>query len=207
MFKSREQAGQLLAQDLLRYKDRKAVVLAIPRGGVVVGRAVADELDATLDTVVVRKIGAPGNEELAIGAVGPNGIAVWNEDLLPWLGIGRRAMEGLLQEKEQERRERERRLRGASPLPNLTGRGVILVDDGIATGSTVAVAAKWVKSQKPERIVLAVPVAPEEAVARLRELVDEVVCLSMPEEFFAVGQFYEEFPQVSDEEVKELLGP
>jgi len=207
MFKSREQAGQLLAQDLLRYKDRKAVVLAIPRGGVVVGRAVADELDATLDTVVVRKIGAPGNEELAIGAVGPNGIAVWNEDLLPWLGIGRRAMEGLLQEKEQERRERERRLRGASPLPNLTGRVVILVDDGIATGSTVAVAAKWVKSQKPERIVLAVPVAPEEAVARLRELVDEVVCLSMPEEFFAVGQFYEEFPQVSDEEVKELLGP
>jgi len=206
MFKSREEAGQLLARELLRYRDRSAVVLAIPRGGVVVGREVADALKAALDVVVVRKIGAPGNEELAIGAVGPGATVIWNEDLLPWLGIGRRTMERLLQEKEQEREAREKRLRGDRPMPDLTGRVIILVDDGIATGSTVAVAARWVKTQRPERMVLAVPVAPPEAVERMRGLFDEVVCLSTPEEFFAVGQFYEEFPQVSDEEVRELLG-
>lgn len=202
VFTNRREAGRHLAAALDHLRDQNPVVLAVPRGGVVVGREVADRLGATLDVIVPRKLRAPYNPELAIGAVAEGGAAVLDE-MAHGLSAGY-----LEQETEAQRAEITRRVevyRGGRPLPSLTGRTVIVLDDGIATGATLIAALRAARAMEPTHLVAAVPVAPPESVARMAREADEVVCLSAPEFFQAVGQFYEDFTQVEDAEVVALL--
>ena len=204
MFKDREEAGRKLAEALEKYKGLKnAVVVALPRGGVVLGRIVADALGAPLDLVVPRKIGAPFNEEYAIGALAESGEAVWNEE-----ERARCDAEALRTIVAKERQEAGRRLsvyRKGLPPRDLKGKTVILVDDGVATGYTMRAAINTVKAGKPEKIVVAVPVGPKDTLGELKREADEVVILHTPVLFFAIGGFYEAFPQVEDEAVIELM--
>lgn len=206
IFRDRIDAGRQLAEALGEYKGREdVVVLAVPRGGVIVGDQIASYLGCPLDLVVPRKIGAPFNPEMAIGAVTQDGTLLLNEYLVNQMGIDREEIEA---EKERVRREIERRLalyRGNSVPPELAERTVILTDDGIATGFTLEAAIASIRRQQPAELVLAVPVAPPDTLARLQKKVDRVVCLHTPEEFYAVGQFYENFSQTSDEEVIEVM--
>lgn len=206
VFRNRQEAGEKLAIKLSRYKDNKdVVVLGIPRGGVVTAAAVAKALAAPLEVVVVRKLGAPGHPELAIGAVDSAGHVFLNEVLAARLGV---SGEYLAKVKEEERKEAQRReevFRAGRPPLSLTDKTVIVVDDGVATGATTLLALRAVREQRPQKVVLAVPVAPLDSVELLRPEVDELIVLSTPPEFAAVGQFYEEFDQVSDSEVKSLL--
>ena len=205
VFKDRKQAGEQLAQKLVKYKGKKIIVLAIPRGGVVVGKEVAQALGCPLDVIVTRKIGAPGNPEFAIGAIGPNDQIFLNQEVIKRFKIPKEYINAEVgrQGIEMERRERVYRA-GRQPL-GLEGKIVILVDDGIATGADARVAIKSIRCQKPKKLILAVPVGPKETVKALEEEVDELVCLATPEIFYAVGQFYQEFGQTSDEEVVEIL--
>lgn len=205
VFANRLEAGKLLAEKLKSPKGRETVVLGIARGGVVVAYEVAKKLGAPLDVLVVKKIGAPGNPELAIGAVGPQKTVVWDEELSLRLGVGEDYREYALKQKSAEQKEKEKTLRGQKPLPTLAGKMVILVDDGIATGATTEAAVAWIRNQDPKKIILAVPVAPPDSVEKLRSQVDELICLRIEPDFWAVGQFYQEFPQVEDEEVIELI--
>ncbi len=203
-FRDRVDAGRRLAGHLRHLSAEDPVVVGLPRGGVPVAAEIAAELDAPLDIVLVRKIGAPHREELAVGAIGEDGVTVRNEAVLAELGL---TWAGLGAQVERERSEIERRavtLR-PGPRPSLRDRTVILVDDGIATGATVVAAIRVTRRLGARRIVLAVPVAPADTVARLREIADEVVCGMAPRRFLAVGQWYEDFRQVSDDEVRELL--
>lgn len=206
MFKNRQEAGQLLAQKLKKFKGRETVILGLARGGVVVASEITQILNLPLDILVVKKIGAPGQEELAIGAVGPEGIVIWDEALCQRLGVDEELRKEKLKMKNEEREETERRLRGGKVPPSLKGKKVILIDDGMATGTTVEAAVVWIKTQSPQKVILAVPVAPPDTVAKLKPEVDEIICLQVELEFWAVGQFYEEFSQVTDEEVIKLLG-
>ncbi len=206
MFVDREDAGRQLARAI---KDRlgeqaNIIILGLPRGGVVVAREVARLLNRPLDLVVVRKIGAPGFEELAIGAVGEDGMPILNQWAIERNGI---APEYLTEAIEEARREIQRRILAYRERPrlDLRGRTAVLVDDGIATGYTIDAAIETVRAWGAARIVVAVPVAPYSAVARLRERVDDVIVMHAPREFYAVGQFYEDFPQVSDDVVKAAL--
>ncbi len=204
-FSDRSEAGRRLAQRLLKYKGKDAVVLAIPRGGVVVAVEVADAIDAPLDVVIPRKIGAPENPELAIGAVGPGGEVVINEAVRSELGVPDSYIAAEVQRQLAEIDRRERLyLGGRLPTP-IDGKIAILVDDGLATGYTAIAAARSVRGKNPQKIVLAVPVAPPDTCERLSKEVDEIICLETPELFFAVGQFYADFAQVSDTEVVEIL--
>ncbi len=205
LFKDRGHAGELLAEELKRYRNKDVVVLALPRGGVPVGAEIARALSATLDIVIPRKIGAPGDPELAIGAVTGHGGVLLNEHIVRALGV---SADYIAQAVAQERSEIERRsrlYRGGRPAPHIEGRTVILVDDGVATGYTMLAALRGVREEKPTRLVAAVPVAPPDSVRRLEAEADEVVVLSQPVPFFAVGQFYEDFSQVSDTEVESIL--
>lgn len=205
MFKDRKEAGRQLAARLKKYRSKTTLILAIPRGGVVVGKELAKVLGCLLDVIVTKKIGAPGNPELAIGAVGPDGTMVLNQELAPRTGMDKKYIN---EEKKVKSREVARRMRtfrkGKKPL-NLAGKTVILTDDGIATGATIEAAIKWIRTQKPKKVILAVPVAAPDSLAKFTLLADEVVCLDQPYFFAAVGQFYESFPQTTDEEVIELL--
>jgi putative phosphoribosyl transferase len=205
-FRDRQEAGQLLAQALIFLKGKKdVIVLGIPRGGVVVGAEVARAIGAPLDVYITRKIGAPYNPELAIGAIASSGDAVLDQDLIGSLGVSPEYVQG---ETERQRREIERRLknyRGNRPAQKLEGKTVLVVDDGIATGATTLAAIHALKKQKPAELILAVPVGPLDTVARLREEVDRLVCLDTPQLFWAVGAFYMVFDQTSDEEVVQLL--
>lgn len=207
IFSDRQEAGQRLARQLLRFRTDVPVVLALPRGGVPVGFEVARVLEAPLDIVLVRKIGAPGQPELALGAVvdGDNPEVVLNEDIV-------RAFDpppGYIdREVARESKENERRralYRADRPRVGLAGRVVIVVDDGIATGATVRAALRAIRRAGPRRLVLAVPVAPPDTVADLRPEVDELVCLLQPEAFGSIGRFYADFGQVEDAEVVRLL--
>jgi len=206
IFYDRREAGQKLAVALKDYKDNpKAIVLALPRGGVVVGAVVAQKLNLPLDIVVARKIGAPGNPEFAIGAVSEKGKVILNEETVSGYNIPSEYIE---KESALQRAEVKRRLleyRGKKKPPCLQDKIVIIVDDGIATGASVKAAISSVKTERPQKIILAVPVAPSDTVRELKKEVDELICLETPEIFFAVGQFYQIFEQTSDEEVKELL--
>lgn len=205
MFKDRVAAGESLATQLNKSTFQRPLVLGIPRGGVVVAFEIARKLEIPLDVIVSRKIGAPGNPELAVGAVTQDGTAIFNEKLLQRIGL---RPEGLDSQVQQVRQEIDRRMtsyRGAVALPELEGRDVILVDDGIATGYTVLAALRSMQKQSPRRIVLAVPVAPPDALERMRPEVDEILCLAAPAHFYAVGQFYQNFAQTTDQEVIELL--
>ena len=210
LFRDREQAGRLLG---LRLKEageggspagKGPLVLGVPRGGVVVAAQVCEQLEAPMELVIPRKIGAPHNPEVAIAAVAPDGVMVLDEDLCRRLEVGETY---LREERAAQQKEIARRLksyRGDRPLPDFVGRRIILVDDGVATGLTIAAALRWLAGAGPARLTLAVPVAPPEAVERLKAECDAVVCLETPEPFWAVGQFYERFEQTSDREVVDL---
>lgn len=205
MFSDRVEAGKMLTSALMDYAGGDAVVLAIPRGGVVVGYEVANKLRLCLDLIVPRKIGAPHNPELAIGAVTEDGIVMIENRLVEYLGVSRSYIEEECDMQRLEIIRRLKRYRGDLPYPNLQGRVVIIVDDGIATGATIRAALASVRKKGPQSVVIAVPVAPLSTIRGLEEAADRVVCLSTPEPFFAVGQFYRNFPQTSDGDVKRLL--
>jgi putative phosphoribosyl transferase len=205
-FRDRHDAGKRLARELKQYAGRPdVVVLALPRGGVPVAYEVARELGAPLDTFLVRKLGMPGHEELAIGAIASGGVRVLNEDVLRSVPLDEATIARVAAEEQRELERREREYRGDRPLPDVQGRTVILVDDGVATGSTMRAAAVAVKQQEPERLIVAVPVAAPETCDELRNEVDDVVCALTPEPFQAIGLWYEDFAQTTDEEVRELL--
>jgi predicted phosphoribosyltransferase len=207
-FRDRAEAGRRLAEALGKYAGRPdLLVLALPRGGVAVGAEVARALKAPLDVMLVRKLGVPGHEELAMGAIASGGIRIVSEDVVAMLGISDRELATVAASEEQELQRRERAYRSDRPLPRVQGRTVILVDDGLATGATMRAAAAALRSQEPARLVAAVPVAPEETCEALKAEVDEVVCAFTPEPFHSVGAWYEDFEQTTDEEVRELLGP
>jgi putative phosphoribosyl transferase len=191
---------------LRRYAGRPDVlVLALPRGGVPVAFEVAQALGAPLDVFLVRKLGLPGHEEFAIGAIASGGVRVLNEDTLREYGVSREQVEAVVQAEEQELERRERSYRGDRPFPDVAGRTVILIDDGLATGSTMRAAIAALRQERPTRIIVAVPTAPRETCEELRAIVDEMACLVTPEPFYAVGLWYEDFSQTTDEEVRELL--
>lgn len=206
-FRNRSEAGRKLARALLKYKGRHPVVLALPRGGVPVAAEVAKALGGELDLLLVRKIGVPGQPELAMGAIadGESPLIVRNEDVIEVAGISDSAFEQVVSEERDEiERRRSKYIRGR-PRAVLQGQPVIIVDDGIATGATTLAAIKAVRSANPSDLVLAVPVAPPEAVEKLRPEVGELVCLEMPRLFGAIGLHYRDFSQVSDQEVIAIL--
>jgi predicted phosphoribosyltransferase len=206
MFRDRSEAGRILADRLSPYAGRPDVlVLALPRGGVPVAFEVAQALHAPMDVFVVRKLGVPGHEELAMGALATGGVRVLNEDVVVGLGIPEPVIDEVAREEEEELQRRERLYRGDRTAPDVRGRTVILVDDGLATGSTMRAAVAALRQQGPARIVVAVPVGAVETCSELGELADEVVCARMPEPFYAVGLWYNDFTQTTDEEVHDLL--
>jgi putative phosphoribosyl transferase len=205
-FRDRFEAGRRLASELKHHAGRpNLLVLALPRGGVPVGYEVARALHAPLDLMLVRKLGVPGHEELAMGAIASGGIRVISEDIVAALGIPHRAIATIASHEEHELQRREYAYRGGRMPPEVAGKTVILVDDGLATGSTMRAAVAALKAQRPERLIVGVPVAAAETCEALRREVDEVVCALEPEPFFAVGNWYQDFSQISDEEVRELL--
>jgi putative phosphoribosyl transferase len=180
------------------------VILGIPRGGVEIGAVVAKALGADLDVVIPRKVGAPGNPELGLGAVA-EGVQVLDDHLVKMLGVSEDYLKAEIEAQEEEIRRRSAAYRANRPALTLGGKVAVVVDDGVATGGTAVAALRWARAQGAAKVTLAVPVAPKEAVKRLQREADEVHVLSTPEPFYAVGQWYEDFPQVSDERVVELL--
>jgi len=205
-FRDRREAGQLLATKLTAYANRPDVlVLALPRGGVPVAYEVARALGAPMDIFLVRKLGVPGYEELAMGAIATGGVRVLNDELVGGLRIPDYIIDEVAAWEQQELERRERLYRGDRPMPDVRGRTVILVDDGLATGATMQAAVKALRLQQPARIVVAVPTAAPETCAQLRAVADDVICAITPEPFHAVGLWYEDFSQTTDEEVRDLL--
>ena len=206
MFHDRESAGRELGGRLLALGlDGAAVVLGLPRGGVPVACEVAAALGAPVDVLVVRKLGAPSNPELAVGAIAFGGVAVYNEGLLEELGLDEQSIEPIRRREQAELERRERVYRGGEPQPDLVGKTVVIVDDGVATGATMEAAVLAARKLRPRRIVVAVPTAAADAVVRLRHVADEVVALATPEPYFGVGAWYSEFPQLTDRNVLDAL--
>jgi putative phosphoribosyl transferase len=205
IFKDRVEAGQILAKALSKYKNQKALVLGLPRGGVPVAFEVAKALRAPLDVYVVRKLGVPGQEELAMGAIATGDVRVLNDEVIEDLRISEEELETETRKEKEELTRRESLYRGWRPPLDVTNRTVLLIDDGIATGSTIKAAIAALKKQQAGRIVVGVPVAPPSSIEELMTEVDEVVCVSAPELFIAISMWYDEFPQTSDQEVRELL--
>jgi predicted phosphoribosyltransferase len=206
IFRNRSEAGRLLAGKLSDYAHRDDVlVLALPRGGVPVAYEIATALEVPLDVFVVRKIGLPGHEELAIGAIASGGSRMLNEQIIEAYDIDPRDIDDVVRREQAELERREREYRGDRPFPDLRNKTVILVDDGLATGSTMHVAVEALRSEGAKRIVVAVPVAPPDTCAAFRRIADDIICASTPEPFYAVGLWYADFSQTTDEEVHELL--
>lgn len=205
-FLNRAEAGRRLAKLLLEYRGRRDVlILAIPRGGVPVAFEVAKELEVPLDVFVVRKLGVPGREELAFGAIASGGIRYRDREIIESAKISELEIELIATREMRELERRERAYRGGRAPYSVKGQTVILVDDGIATGASIEVAIMSVRRMMPARIIVATPVAPVSTCRRLAREVDDIVCVHVPESFFGIGEFYEDFSQVSDEEVKDLL--
>lgn len=205
-FRDRRDAGQWLAADLHAYAGRTdVIVLALPRGGVPVGYEVAATLGAPLDVFVVRKLGLPGHEELAMGALASGGVRVLDEELIRIARVSPAEVSRVTTAEQAELERRERRYRGDRPFPDLRGKTAILVDDGLATGSTMRAAVTALRIEGPTRVVVAVPVAAAETCDALRALADDVICAVTPEPFHAVGLWYDDFSQTTDDEVRELL--
>lgn len=204
-FHERRQAGRELARLLVHLREEDLLVLALPRGGVPVGFEVAAALKAPLDVFIVRKLGAPGHEELAMGAIASGGVRVLNDDVVQSMKIGSQEIEQVTRREKEELARREVLYRGDRPPVKVEGRTVILVDDGLATGSTMKAAATALRSLKPRKLVVAVPVAAQETCEAFRHEVDEIICALTPDPFYAVGRWYEDFRQTEDEEVQELL--
>lgn len=206
LFHDRHEAGRLLAAKLTAYANRPDVlILALPRGGVPVAYEVAVALHVPMDVFLVRKLGVPGQEELAMGAIASGGVRVLNEEVVEALGIPEQVIDEVAARELQELERRECAYRGNRPMPDVRGRVVILIDDGLATGSTMRAAAAALRQQGPARIVVAIPVAAAQTCDELRAEVDEVICVSTPAPFYAVGVWYENFVQTTDAEVRELL--
>jgi putative phosphoribosyl transferase len=206
LFRDRFEAGRILGQRLAGIiDDPNPLVLALPRGGVPVGFEVAQALNADLDIFLVRKLGVPGHEELAMGAIASGGVRVLNYALIQQLGVPPELVDRVTAREQQEIERRERLYREGRPAPEVSQRTVILVDDGLATGATMLAAAQALRAKQPKRIIVAVPVASKEACEEFGKYVDQIICLATPEPFYAVGAWYENFSQTSDDEVRELL--
>lgn len=205
IFTDRAEAGRLLAQRLKSYGDREVIVLGVPRGGIPVAFEVANALRAPLDVFVLRKLGVPGYEELAFGAIASGGVRILDRNTIRAMGLTAWDIERVTEDEQRELERRERAYRGMRPPLDVSGLTVILVDDGIATGSSMRAAIRALRQMNPAILVLAIPVAPRATCDRLRDEVDELVCLETPEPFYGVGQFYDDFSQVCDEEVARLL--
>ncbi|SRR5579883_459770 len=205
-FRDRRDAGRQLASWLAGYAHRPDVlVLGLPRGGVPVAYEVARELDVPLDVLLVRKLGVPGHEELAMGAVASGGVRVLDPDVIAGAGVSPEAVQAVTAAERLELERRQHRYRDDRPFPDLEGLTVILVDDGLATGATMRAAIAALRQEHPARLIVAAPVAPEQTCDEFRHLADDVVCAATPEPFYAVGLWYEDFAQTSDEEVRDLL--
>jgi putative phosphoribosyl transferase len=205
-FRDRREAGQLLASLLRHLHDRAdVVVLALPRGGVPVAYEVALAIGAPLDVFAVRKLGVPGHEELAMGAIGSGGAYVLNYDLIDALGVTRGDIVRIAGREREELERRQHLYRDSRPYPDIEGKTVVLIDDGLATGASMLVAVNALRQKHPAQIIVAVPVAPPETCAMLREHADDVVCYETPEPFGGVGAWYEDFSQTTDDEVRAML--
>jgi putative phosphoribosyl transferase len=206
MLKNRDAAGELLAQELARFlDDPDAILLALPRGGVVVGYQLSLALHLPLDVLITRKIGAPRNPEYALGAVGETGAVYWNHGALSELSLSERDLESAVRAQKEEIARRVVLYRQGRPFPHLKDRTAILVDDGLATGATFFAAAATARQGSPRRLIGAVPVGPRSTVQEARSLVDELIVLMVPEPFYAVGNFYQDFAQVQDRDVLQYL--
>lgn len=205
-FQDRTEAGRFLARNLQNYRDRSDVlVLALPRGGVPVAYEVARELNVPLDVFIVRKLGVPGHEELAMGAIAPGGVRILNEDVIRELAIPDYMLDAVTNRERNELERREELFRGEKPPPGIADRVVIIVDDGLATGSSMKAAVAAIRQQHPARVIVAVPTAPAQTCAELEAMADEVVCPLTPQPFYAVGGSYVDFSQTTDEEVRDLI--
>ena len=206
IYRNRSEAGKELATKLSTYNDRADVlVLALPRGGVPVAFEVAQALNAPLDIFLVRKLGVPGHEELAMGAIATGGVRVLNDDVVDYLKIPEAVIDSVAAEEAKELKRRELAYRGNRPEPEVKGKTVILIDDGLATGSTIRAAAQALRQQDPARIVVAVPVSAPDTCDEYRIGVDEIICAATPDPFWGVGLWYDDFSQTTDEEVHDLL--
>lgn len=206
LYLDRTHAGRALAQSLSQYAGRPdVVVLALPRGGVPVGFEIARELNIPLDVFLVRKLGVPGQEELALGAIASGGIQVLNEELVHYLNITEQEIGRIAAVQIQELERREQLYRAGRPLPQIEGNVVILVDDGLATGASMRAAVQAIRALRPAKVVVAVPVAAREICEQFKLVADDVICPETPEPFFGVGAWYDNFDQLSDEEVRDYL--
>lgn len=206
IFRNRDEAGEQLASHLAEYASREdVVVLGVPRGGVPIAFKVATALNLPLDVFVLRKLGVPGHEELAFGAIGSGGVRVLDRAVVEGIGLSNTVIDLVTRTERAELARREQTYRRGRPPLDVRGKTVILVDDGIATGSSLRAGVRALWQLQPAGIVIAAPVAPQATINRLKQEVDDVVCVAVPERFYGVGQFYDDFTQVSDEEVIELL--
>jgi predicted phosphoribosyltransferase len=206
MFEDRTDAGRRLAKELAHYAGREdVIILALPRGGIPVGFEVAKALNAPMDVFLVRKLGTPGQRELAMGAIASGGVRVLNDELIRYLGIPSREIEQAAARETEELKRRELIYRGGRAMPDMRGRCAVLVDDGLATGSTMRAAVAALSRLEPSRIVVAVPVAAPDTCAAFTSEVDEILCLETPRHFDSVGAWYDEFSQTTDDEVKEYM--
>jgi putative phosphoribosyl transferase len=206
LFRDRRHAGRALARKLTNYRGNPdVVVLALPRGGVPVAFEIAEFLDAALDIFLVRKLGVPGQEELALGAIASGGVRVLNQDVVYMTGIEEQGIDAIAEREQRELERRERAYRDGRPAVEIQGKIVILVDDGLATGATMLAAARAIRKLRPQKLIVAVPVSSPETCDFFRRQVDEIICAETPRPFQAVGLWYEDFSQTSDEEVRHLL--
>lgn len=206
IYRNRSEAGKILGAHLSDYADRDdVIVLALPRGGVPVAFEVAKILKSPIDILLVRKIGVPGHEELAMGAISTGGVRVLNDEVVEYWRIPETVIDSVAEEELHELERREREYRGDRPEPEVHGKVVILIDDGLATGSTMRAAVASLRRQNPARIVVAVPVSAPQTCDEYRMGADEIICVITPEAFYGVGQWYEDFSQTTDQEVRDLL--
>ncbi len=205
LFKDRYDAGRLLASELKRFKEEDLILLALPRGGVPVAYEAAKKLGAPLDIFIVRKIGVPGREELAMGAIAIGGVKILNDNVINILNLSEETIQDAIQKEKVELQRREKEYRGSRPFPIIENRTVVLIDDGLATGASMKAAVKALKKHNPSKIIVAVPTASEDTCNEFQSEVDEIICAYTPAVFRGVSEWYDDFSQTTDEEVMNLL--